>query len=271
MATDPALKAALLAKLSVTPQRLSQKVNKRKQELPMSTEEAVYTIAHQEGIDISKFLKPEEVSTVRGLVATLASSGAGPHASAVAARSKPKQQTARSRKEVRVTIAGVDVGTIPGLSPIHAKEAKAMAEHVYPTIYLFENSVRDVIALVLEADYGPDWWSVAVPKKVRDQADKFAEDEKKDTWHGKRGRRPIDYLLLTQLWKIIQDKWKDFESLFPQGQAWVQSMIENDMNVSRRVIAHMNALEDDDITHLESSFRKWVKHLKAVGDQLPKP
>ena len=58
---------------------------------------------------------------------------------------------------------------------------------------------------------------MAVSKKVRDRAEEFKEQEKKDTWHGKRGRRDIDYLLLTQLWTIIRDKWKDFEPFFPQG------------------------------------------------------
>jgi hypothetical protein len=94
-------------------------------------------------------------------------------------------------------------------------------------------------------------------------------DEKRDTYHGKRGRRDIDYLLLTQLWKIINHKWKDFEPLFPPGKHWVQSMIDNDMNVSRRPIAHMNPLEDDDINNVETAFRKWVKNLKAVADKLP--
>lgn len=144
-----------------------------------------------------------------------------------------------------------------------------MAERVYPTVYLFENSVRDVIERVLSAAHGSSWWDVAVSQKVRDKAEKFKEEEKKDTWHGKRGRRDLDYLTLPQLWTIIRDRWKDFESLFPQGAAWVQALIESDMNVSRRVVAHMNPLEEDDIKGLEASFRKWVKHLKAVEDKLP--
>jgi hypothetical protein len=163
----------------------------------------------------------------------------------------------------------VTIGEVPGLKPSHAKEAVAMAERVYPTLYFFENSVRDLIEAVLSAKYGKDWWNVAVSPKVREKAEKFKEEEKKDTWHGKRGRRDLDYLLLTQLWTIIRDRWKDFEPLFPQGAAWVQSLIESDMNVSRRVFAHMNPLEEDDIKGLEASFRKWVKHLKAVEDRLP--
>lgn len=31
----------------------------------------------------------------------------------------------------------------------------------------------------------------------------------------------------------------------------------------------MNLLEENDIKGLESDFRKWVKHLKAIEDRLP--
>ena len=35
------------------------------------------------------------------------------------------------------------------------------------------------------------------------------------------------------------------------------------------VFVGMNPLEEDDMKGLEASFRKWVKHLKAVEDKLP--
>ena len=265
MPTNRELRQALLGRLGITPQALSLRAQKRKRQLPMSTEQAVYTIAHEEGIDVSRYLSKEETADVRHLVSLLnGSRPSGDDASAARPRARSTQP-----KPVSVSIAGVDVGTIPALSAAHAKEAKAMAERVYPTMYLFENSVRDLIERVLYAKHGTDWWNVAVSSKVRETATKFKNDEKKDTWHGKRGRRDLDYLLLTQLWVIIRDRWKDFEPLFPQGQAWVQALIESDMNVSRRVIAHMNPLEEDDIKGLEASFRKWVKHLKAIEADLP--
>lgn len=270
MATNQKIKRALLAKLNVTPQRLSQMVQRRKSELPMSTEQAVYTFAFENGVDISKELGPTETAEIRQLVRDLRGGTSPGSATTTNGGSRRRHVRApRGKSVVKVTIAGIDVGTIPALSRTHAKEAKAMAERVYPTLYLFENSVRDFIERVLSGQYGKDWWNVAVPQKVREQAEEFKKAEKKDTWHGKRGRRDLDYLLLTQLWAIIRHKWKDFAPLFPQGQAWVQTLIESDMNVSRRVIAHMNPLEEDDIKNLEASFRKWVKHLKAVEDRIP--
>ena len=257
------LREHLEQKLGFSDRHMRRLIADKAAELPSTKEQALFVIAHENRIRLQDYMTPEQIADVRSLVQ-------GAPAAAAPAKANGSRPTRTSKpKAVTVTIANVDVGEIPGLKASHAKEAKAMGERVYPTMYLFENSVRDVIELVLKGKYGSAWWTAAVPVKVREQAEQFARDEKKDTWHSKRGRRQIDYLQLPQLWKIIHAKWKDFEPLFPQGQAWVQSMIENDMNVSRRVIAHMNPLEADDIASLEASFRKWVKHLKAVADKLP--
>ena len=36
-----------------------------------------------------------------------------------------------------------------------------MAEQVYPMLYVFENSARDIIERVLRAEFGDDWWQEA--------------------------------------------------------------------------------------------------------------
>jgi hypothetical protein len=40
---------------------------------------------------------------------------------------------------------------------------------------------------------------------------------------------------------VSKHQWKHFKALFP-NQAWVETLITNDMNVSRRPLAHMNPL-----------------------------
>jgi hypothetical protein len=262
VATNKAIKNALLKKRGITPQRLSQLTNARKRELPMSTEHAVYTIAFEHGIDIAKELDAEETAEVRRLLSALRSNGTmkpeprGPM--------KPPKVT----KTVKVTIAGVDVGTIPALKPQHASEAKVMAEKVYPTVYIFENSVRDLIERVLQAQFGANWWTTAIPGTIQKTAAKHKADEKNDPWHRRRGTREIDYVFLVDLWAIIKHQWKHFKALFP-NQAWVETLISNDMNVSRRPLAHMNPLSVDDVTNVEVAFRKWVKQLRAVENLIP--
>lgn len=266
MATNAAVKKALLTKLDVTPQRLSQMTKKRKQDLPMSTEQAVYTLAHENGIDVSKHLSKDETTEARGLVSQLRlSANTTNAASGSTAGSKTKSTTPRP---VVITIAGVDVEKLPGMSATHAKEAKMMAEKVYPAIYVFENSVRDLVERVLKAQFGSDWWAKAVPGKVQTTAKSHKDAEEKDPWHSQRGGREIDYVFLNDLWAIMKHQWKYFKDLFP-SQSWAENLITSDMNVSRRVLAHMTPLDSDDVKNLEAAFRKWAKQLKGVEDKLP--
>lgn len=258
------LRAHLRERLDVGDRQLRRLIAKRATELPSTNEQALFVLAHEAGLRLQNYLMAEQIAEVRGLT-----QGRNVVLPTTSSNKAPKSKRTSSKRTVGVAIAGVKIGEIPGLKQSHAAEAKAMAERVYPTLYLFENSVRDVIERVLSAKYGVSWWSAAVSPRVRAKAEQFKTEEEKDTWHGKRGRRDLDYLTLSQLWTIIRDRWKDFEPLFPQGAAWVQALIESDMNVSRRVVAHMNPLGEDDIKGLEASFRKWIKHLKAVEDKLP--
>lgn len=265
MATNRELKKALLAKLGVTPQRLSQLAQARKNELPMSTEHAVYTIAHEHKIDISKYLSREETAEVRRLVADLRSGGSAP----VAAPASSTRGKDAPRKPVVVTIAGFDVQQVPGMTATHAKEAKLMAEKVYPKLYVFENSARDLITRVLKNAIGDDWWDKVVLPKIRNKAAGRKVDEAKDPWHGKRGAALIDYLDLTDLPLIVTapKAWPHFKKFFDRP-SWFQELV-NELNVSRRVAAHMNPLEDDDVKNVEAAFRKWAKLMKAKADLIP--
>ncbi len=75
-------------------------------------------------------------------------------------------------------------------------------------------------------------------------------------------------MFLNELWAIIKDRWQHFKPFFP-NQAWVESLITGDMNISRRVLAHMNPLPADDIKNIEAALRKWTKQLEGIGDKLP--
>ena len=70
------------------------------------------------------------------------------------------------------------------------------------------------------------------------------------------------------LW-AINNPWADFAPLFPMAKPWVGSLIVNDMNVSRRPLAHMNPLAADDMSNMEAAFRKWAKALTAAQAQIP--
>jgi hypothetical protein len=261
---------ALRLKLDITPRAVNMRRAKLQTLIAMPDDVALYVEAHRAGIPVHKWVKDaavlSQVASFAELVAAKESpdrkeSLPGAQATSAGRRRKPAAST------VALTIAGVSVGTLPGLKPSHAKEAKVMAEKVYPTLYVFENSVRDLIERVLEAEFGATWWTM-VPSKVRQTAAAHKAGEASDPWHGRRGSRELDYLLLTQLWDIIKHHWSRFAPLFPD-QAWAQTIITRDMNVSRRVLAHMNPLSADDIANVENAFRKWAKQLQAVAAQIP--
>jgi hypothetical protein len=172
-------------------------------------------------------------------------------------------------KPVLVTITGVKVEQLPGMSATTAKEAKAMSEKVYPTIYVFENSARELIAKILEAQFGPAWWEKTVPRKVREAAQNRKDGEADDPWHGSRGASMIDYTQLSDLPKIVgaNDAWPHFEPIF--GRKSFFEELVNDINVSRRVAAHMNPVSEEDVKHIEAAFRKWAKTLQAKNDLIP--
>lgn len=256
------LKEHLLERLGVGPRQLRRLIAQRAAELPSTNEQALFVLAHENNLKLSRYLTAEQIAEVRSLV-----QGSPTTPRSVTANGSPgRRRTAP--KPVVVTIAGMNVEKLPGMTAAHANEAKMMAEKVYPTVYVFENSVRDLIERVLKAQFGDDWWTKAVPGKVQTTARDHKEAEKKDLWHSQRGGREIDYVFLNDLWAIIKHQWKHFKDLFP-SQPWAESLITSDMNVSRRVLAHMTPLDADDVKNLEAAFRKWAKQLKAKEDLIP--
>jgi hypothetical protein len=148
----------------------------------MSTELAVYTIAFENRIDVSKELTREDTAEVRALVAQLRN-GQQPASSPIPSR--PLSYAPKSPKPVTLKIADVDFGDIPALRPVHAGEAKLMSEKVYPLIYIFENSVRDLIERILSWSFGQSCWGTAAPKGPRETAQKHLDAERKDPWRSK--------------------------------------------------------------------------------------
>lgn len=260
MATNPHIRAALLKKLgNISPQALSQRAQRVKKRLPMSPEDAVYVVAHQQGIDIGRYLDPATTARVSDHVAKLG--GTAPFRPARAAQRGPKQVT--------LTIQGVRVGAIPGMTATHAAEARRMADEVYPLLYLFENSFRDVISCVLAAKVGADWWDRVVPEPVRKEATKRQSTEAKDPWHGQRGQAPIYYTDLAHLLAIVRapKAWPNFKTIFPT-QSWVEGVIDS-LNVSRRVVAHMNPITPADVKQVQAGFDRWVRQLQAREADIP--
>jgi hypothetical protein len=250
--TNRQLRRSLLEKLKISAQALSLRVQKLKRQCAMTTEDATYVIAQQEGIILDKYLDNDTVNHVRAIIQQLSSTNQSTLAKL------PSRRTNKSEnKQVIIKFSNELKVTDPVLEKSIILEAKEMAA-VYPLLYILENSIREVINQIMIKKYGPNWWDSKVPQKLRDDATKRMTDEEKNIWHQRRGDHPIDYLDLIQLPNLIRSNDKDFIPTIISSMEWFQQLIE-EVYKSRCVVCHMNPLEKNNIKAVEVRFTQWQK------------
>jgi hypothetical protein len=69
--TNRHIRRALLEKLGVTRQALSLRVKKLQHQVRITTTDAMYVIAHRNGIDLDAFLSPDLADRIRALLPTV--------------------------------------------------------------------------------------------------------------------------------------------------------------------------------------------------------
>lgn len=138
---------------------------------------------------------------------------------------------------------------------------------VYPLLYVFENSARDLIRRVLERELGAQWWEAVAPERLRRIVVQRQEAEGVEAWHGARGDHAIQYLDLPDLVTLAgaEQAWPHLKGILTGRQSWFEGIV-HDINVSRRVVAHMNPLSLDDVKQVEVAFNKWARQLQAKRD-----
>jgi Swt1-like HEPN len=260
MATNGSLRVALLAKLGITPQALSLRVQTKKKTSPMSTEDAVYLIAHEQGIKIDRYLSKETVDRVRALVhQTQPVVRALPNV----ARTKAKSASKRP-KEIRFSS---NLKTADMLLPeAKLKEAREMAE-VYPLLYVLENSMREIIKRVMTANYADGWWDTQLTTSKLQEIHAKAAGRKKSEkkWHQGRGAHPIDYVDLADLGTIVLGKSSlFFPSVLGDDVEWFRHFMK-ELEPSRNVVCHMNPLDENNIKGLQVQVGRWANLVKQAA------
>lgn len=256
--TNRQLRKVLLEKLRITPQALSQRIRKLKTQYPITTEEATYVIAQQEHIVLDKYLDKDTVNHVRVLLQ---------HVSPLVQPPRSISKTTRYRKEElrreqRVILIGKEFKvTDPILPQKKILEAKEMAA-IYPFLYILENSIREVIDRIMISRYGESWWDSEAPKKLRDSVNKRMADEEKNSWHQRRGDRPIDYLDLNQLPALVGEIEREVVPGIIPSLEWFRQFI-GEIYKSRCVVCHMNPLDKNNIQAVNVRFRHWQKQINA--------
>jgi hypothetical protein len=136
-------------------------------------------------------------------------------------------------------------------------EAKRMGA-VYELLFCFENSVRELIEDRLKEGFSVEtWWTEGVPESIRAKADKLKLKERQTPWHGPRGGTMLAFVDFPVLAQIITDRWEFFEDLLGKPE-WVLHLFD-EMNQSRRAIAHTGVLSQFDVERMELRVRDWLR------------
>jgi len=253
--TNKELRKALLQKLHISSQALYQQAKKLKTKLPMTTEDAIYVIAQREGIYLDKYLDKETVDRIRVLYQQLV-----PIAEAPVKKTRGKIKYTVAKQRV-IKIGKHAEFSDPILPQKKITEAKEMAD-VYPLIYILENSVRELIDRVMTAQFGNNWWNSQAPKHLRkDVSDRMADD-KKNSWHQRRGARPIDYLDLKDLPRLMRKIEKIVVPDIIPSMEWFSQLVD-EVYKSRCVVCHMNPLDKNNIQAVQVRFNHWQKQIDA--------
>lgn len=239
-----------------TKRRIDQKIQKRVSDCDytISRRIASFLVAKDHNVNFSKFLTEDDKDTLRQV-------------SSFTQRvidATPKTVERKVTKSLK-PLKGIS-SKEPFLPSKLLDEAKEMAEKAYPILYIFENSARNIIKLLMEKAYGKDWWDTRI-KKLHSNIDKDVEirvnDEKENRWHSsKRGVHKIYYTDLDDLRIIITDNWSVFKKIHNR-QSWVIEHIMQ-LRFSRNIIAHNNPLKERDITSIHTKIHEWFDQVKDL-------
>lgn len=249
MPTEPNVRRELLGRLGITRQGLGYRAKRIKEAYgPMTTEEAVYVIAHLEGIDLSRHLPIATLDRVRALVPREIPDS----------RSKP---SARDAKKARPRVSRRRK-PYPLVTASQAKMAEDLGSRVYPLLFILENSIRELISLRLSKK-GSDWWGNFVPSKVKNSVERTMKKETRYPYRDRRGKHPLSYANFSDLKHIILGNQAEFADEIIDFDWFAVHMDE--IYMVRNNIAHCVPLPADDVSRLEVFFRDWARLLETAG------
>lgn len=249
MRTEPNVRRELLDRLDISPQGLSYRAKKMKEAYgPMTTEEAVYVIAHLEGIDLSRHLSIATLDRVRALVPRAAPDPRSKASAQDAKKAKPR--VSRRQKPY------------PLVTAPQAKMAEDLGERVYPFLFIVESSIRQLISVRLSKK-GSNWWDNFVPSRVRKSVQRTMKKETRYPYRDKRGNHPLSYANFSDLKDIILANESEFRDALIDLDWFAVHMDE--IYMVRNNIAHCVPLSADDISRLNLFFRDWARLLETAG------
>jgi hypothetical protein len=210
---------------------------------------------------LDKFLDREAIARIRALVATLRP---------IIESTVPRKTAIKTVTKVREIRVGGNFSIVDPILPTRmVAEAKEMSEKVYPILYIFENSVREVVRRVLTGAFGADWWDRCVSANVKRTVADRMRQENDTPWHGARGAHPILYTDIKDLVSIVRnsDAWQELKPVVGSIE-WFSQLI-NCIGASRNPVAHMNPISGHDCQRVIINFRDWERVVHARRSLIP--
>jgi hypothetical protein len=246
---DRKVRGELFKKLKVTRQALNQRAKRLKDKHgPMTTDEAVYIIAHVEGIDLSKYLPLETLDRIRSLVPR--------ETKPLSAISNSTPQKAYSPKKRK------NVVSYPLIKETFIQQVNAIGEESFPQIVVLENSIRTFIENTLSA-IKVDWWASLVPTNVQNSVQWTIGKEKKYPYREKRGKNNLMYCNFADLKEIIVANHSEFRDVIVNLE-WFKTKMD-EVYMARNNLAHSALLTKDDATRIALFYKDWARLLEAAG------
>ncbi|MCX6120102.1 MAG: Swt1 family HEPN domain-containing protein [Ignavibacteriales bacterium] len=241
---NKSLRRELLSRLKVTQQALSFRAKKIKDKFgPMTTEEAVYVIAHKEGLDLSRYLKLDQLDRVRALV---------PKDMPAPRQVSPKRQPGSVKAKYAFPL--VPLSTI--------SRAMAIGQETYPQVVVLETSIRTLIESILKK-INVNWWPDLIDPDVVKSVNRIKKKEANYPYRERRGKKDILYCNFADLKTIIDYQYPHFKFIIVD-QAWFDAKM-NEIYMARNNLAHSVLLSKDDISRIALFYRDWSRLLKTAG------
>jgi hypothetical protein len=143
-----------------------------------------------------------------------------------------------------------------------SKNGRFIGRSIYWKLYFVENVLRVIINSVLSAQISPDWWEVAVGKKIKDKVEWVRGDYLANPWHTYPGKHGIYYVYLPDLGDIIRDYADLFFPVMPDIDDWVGKIEQ--IRLPRNVVGHMNFISTGDKTRIDSMYDECEKLVRGL-------
>ena len=135
----------------------------------------------------------------------------------------------------------------------HITDNSIVMASAYRVLFNLENYMRKFIETKLTSAYGTNWWNKGIAKSIREKVNGKRKEEIEAGWKISKRDTDMEYLLFSDLERVITNNWKEvFESYFhDQDKVTGRLTMLEDV---RNSIAHTRTLTIDAMNRLQQNY-----------------